>query len=64
MTQQRSAHSSLFPVVDQPRNARQLLQDSLHNVQDIKGNRNYAILSERFGFFRYMSFLIWTGFNV
>lgn len=64
MTQQRSAHSSLFPVVDQPRNARQLLQDSLHNVQDIKGNRNYAILSESFGFFRYMSFLICTVFNV
>lgn len=29
---------------DQPRNARQLLQDSLHNVQDIKG-KQYCIVS-------------------
>ena len=28
---------SLF--LDQNRNAKQLLQDSLHNVQDIKGNK-------------------------
>ena len=27
-----------FSFVDQKRNAKQLLQDSLHNVQDIKGN--------------------------
>ena len=58
MTQQILAHSSLFPVLDQPRNARQLLQDSLHNVQDIKGNRNNMIQSERFGFFHHMSLLI------
>jgi len=58
MTQQILAHSSLFPVLDQPRNARQLLQDSLHNVQDIKGNRNNMIQSKSFEFFHYMSLLI------
>lgn len=42
---QRKNEGLFVSFADQTRNAKQLLQDSLHNVQDIKGNRNILHLS-------------------
>ena len=42
---QRKNEGLFVSFADQTRNAKQLLQDSLHNVQDIKGNRNVLHLS-------------------
>ena len=42
---QRKNEGLFVSFADQTRNAKQLLQDSLHNVQDIKGNRKILHLS-------------------
>lgn len=42
---QRENEGFFVSIADQARNAKQLLQDSLHNVQDIKGNRKILHLS-------------------
>ena len=42
---QKKYEGLFVSFADQARNAKQLLQDSLHNVQDIKGNRKILHLS-------------------